>query len=222
MYTTYHAKRKKKEERERKTAYITRTELPPPEPAMSSIDAESPIDYNQTFVVPKQKNEEPKHNKTKVFIPTDPVQHQESFSYQNYKTYHKTEKSNQNESFSYENYKNHHQPNNKPVEKPKRTYTNLEKELINKEALIRQQQHEIDRLLKEVNQPKTNQKVTNTKDPSKPGPSNQIEVKSSNPAPAPVTQSKNQAAPSSSNTASQNQSKPNSQSQNSTNQTNKT
>ena len=207
MYTTYHAKRKKKEERE-KTAYITRHELPPPEPAMSSIDAESPVDYNQFFVVPKQKNEESKHNKTKVFIPTDPVQHQESFSYQNYKTHHKTEKSNQNESFSYENYKNHHQPNNKPVEKPKRTYTNLEKELINKEALIQQQQHEIDRLIKEAHQSKTNKTVTNTKDPSK----SVHEVKSSNPAP--VSQSKNQAAHSSSNTAGQNQSKPNSKSKN--------
>ena len=202
VYTTYHAKRKKKEEREHKTAYITRTELPPPEPAMSSIDAESPV---------------PKHNKTKVFIPTDPVQHQESFSYQNYQTYHKTEKSNQNESFSYQNYKNHHHPNNKPVEKPKRTYTNLEKELLSKEALIRQQQHEIDRLIKAANQSKQqpNQAVTNTKDPSKPVTSNQNQVKTSNPPP--VSQSKN--PPSSSNSGGQNQSKPNSKSQNPTNQT---
>lgn len=219
VYTTYHANRKKKEEREKsqneKTAYITRHELPPPEPAMSSIDAESPVDYNnQTFVVPKQKNEEEKHNKT-VFIPKDPVQHQESFSYENYKTHHKTENSNHNESFSYQNYKNHHpQQNKQPIEKPKRTYTSLERELISKEALITQQKHEIDRLdrlVRETNKSKTNQ--TTTKD-SKPVPSNQNQAKSSNPAP--VAQSKNQAAASSSNTGGQNQSNPN---PNSTNQT---
>ena len=219
MYTTYHANRKKKEEREQKeTAYITRHELPPPEPAMSSIDAESPVDYNQTFVVPKQKNEEEKHNKT-VFIPKDPVQHQESFSYQNYKTHHKTEKSNQNESFSYKNYQNHHPQQNKPpIEKPKRTYTSLERELISKEALITQQNHEIDRLLKEAKKLKSNQTATNTKD-SKPVPSNQNQVKSTNPAP--VAKSKNQAAASSSNTGGQSQSNsnPNTKSQNPTNQT---
>ena len=194
--------------------------MPPPEPAMSSIDAsESPVDYNnQTFVVPKQKNEEEKHNKT-VFIPQDPVQHQESFSYQNYKTHHhKTDKSNQNESFSYKNYQNHHPQHNKqPIEKPKRTYTSLERELISKEALITQQKHEIDRLdrlVRETNKSKTNQ--TTTKD-SKPVPSNQNQVKSTNPAP--VGQPKNQAAASSSNSAGQNQSNPNTKSQTSTNPT---
>ena len=231
VYTTYHAKRKKKEERENKTAYITRHELPPPEPAMSSIDAESPVDYNQTFVAPKHKNEEGKHNKTKVFIPTDPVQHDttpkhhrnESFSYQNYKTYHSTEKSNQNESFSYQNYKNHHQPNqqnSKPIEKPKRTYTNLEKELIHKEALIRQQQYEIDDLTsklsksKEANQSKT---APNTKDPSKHVPSNQNQAKASNPLPA--SQPINQTSAPSSKTGGQNQTNPNTKSQNPTTQT---
>ena len=92
VYTTYHAKRKKKEEREkdRKTAYITRHELPPPEPAMSSIDAESPNPLNQTTVPQKSRPAEEKQNKT-VFIPTDPVQNKsknESFSYQNYQNYH--------------------------------------------------------------------------------------------------------------------------------------
>ena len=221
VYTTYHANRKKKEEREKsqneKTAYITRHELPPPEPAMSSIDAESPVDYNQTFVVSKQKNEEEKHNKT-VFIPQDPVQHQESFSYQNYKTYHKTEKSNQNESFSYKNYKNHHpQQNKQPIEKPKRTYTSLERELINKEALITQQRHEIERLVNEANKLKTNQTASNTKD-SKPVASKPVsQAKPSNPAP--VVQSKNQAVSSTSNTGGQIQSNPNTKSQNPTNQT---
>ena len=223
VYTTYHANRKKKEEREKsqneKTAYITRHELPPPEPAMSSIDAESPVDYNnQTFVVSKQKNEEEKHNKTKVFIPQDPVQHQESFSYQNYKTHHQTEKPDQNESFSYKNYQNHHpQQNKQPIEKPKRTYTSLERELISKEALITQQNHEIDRLLKEANKLKSNQTASNTKDSSKPVPSYQNQVKSTNPAP--VGQPKNQAAASSSNTGGQSQSNMNTKSQNQTNQT---
>ena len=223
VYTTYHANRKKKEEREKsqneKTAYITRHELPPPEPAMSSIDAESPVDYNnQTFVVPKQKNEEGKHNKTKVFIPTDPVQHQESFSYQNYQTYHKTEKSNQNESFSYKNYQNHHpQQNKQPIEKPKRTYTSLERELISKEALITQQNHEIEMLLKEANKLKSNQAASNTKEPSKPIPLNQNQAKPSNPVP--VVQSKNHTAASSFNTGGQSQSNPNTKSQNLNNQT---
>ena len=82
-------------------AYITRHELPPPEPAMSSIDAESPDPWNQTTLPPKSKVED-KQNKT-VFIPTDPVQQtgqkparNESFSYQNYQSYHQTKPSQSN------------------------------------------------------------------------------------------------------------------------------
>ena len=84
-------------------AYITRHELPPPEPAMSSIDAESPDPLNQTTLPPKSKVED-KQNKT-VFIPTDPVQQSsqkptptrnESFSYQNYQSYHPTKPSQSN------------------------------------------------------------------------------------------------------------------------------
>ena len=82
-------------------AYITRHELPPPEPAMSSIDAESPDPLNQTTLPPKSKVED-KQNKT-VFIPTDPVQQtgqkparNESFSYQNYQSYHQTKPSQSN------------------------------------------------------------------------------------------------------------------------------